>query len=119
MNEEIIIETACDYFKINKDQLNLKKRKRHLVYARQVCIYFFTEKLKYTDKMSAKTFGLDRSTALYARNTISNLLETDSKVIEDLWKIDLILEDLNISNRLIPSDINLLKLSINYTNSLI
>lgn len=87
---EYIQKIICDYFKISTEVINMKTRKREIVQARQLSMYFAK---KYT-KLPLSTIGeycghKDHATVLHAHRTISNLYETDKKMqmyVDDLDK---------------------------------
>ncbi len=75
---DYIQKTVCDYFKIPIDQLQSKTRKRDVVQARQLAMFFAK---KYT-KASLQNIGnkignRDHATVLHACKTVTNLSETD------------------------------------------
>ncbi|MDO9512355.1 MAG: chromosomal replication initiator protein DnaA [Bacteroidales bacterium] len=75
---DYIQKVVCDYFNISMDMLNSKTRKRDIVQARQLAMYFAKEHTK----SSLATIGLhcgnkDHATVLHACKTVSNLIETD------------------------------------------
>ncbi|MEG2069921.1 MAG: chromosomal replication initiator protein DnaA [Bacteroidales bacterium] len=78
---EYIQKIICDYFQISVDSINAKTRKREIVQARQLSMYFAK---KYT-KLPLSTIGSfcgnkDHATVLHACRTINNLYETDKKM---------------------------------------
>ncbi|MDP2724442.1 MAG: chromosomal replication initiator protein DnaA [Bacteroidales bacterium] len=83
-NREISIDfiqkVVCDYFSIALETINSKTRKREIVQARQLAMYFSK---KHT-KNSLATIGLhcgnkDHATVLHACRTVHNLTETDKQ----------------------------------------
>ena len=89
-----IQEVVCDYFSIQLDLIREKTRKREVVQARQIAMYF----CKTLTQHSLKTIGLhfggrDHSTVIHANQSVQNQIETDPKyrqVIEEIRnKIDL------------------------------
>lgn len=75
-----IQKTVCDYFNIPLEQINSKTRKRNIVQARQLAMYFSK---KHTNS-SLATIGLhcgnkDHATVLHACRTVNNLSETDKQ----------------------------------------
>lgn len=77
---DYIQKVVCDYFNIGLDQINSKTRKREIVQARQLSM-FFSKKLT---KSSLATIGLhcgnkDHATVLHACRTVNNLIETDKQ----------------------------------------
>lgn len=77
---DYIQKVVCDYFGLPVDQIHAKTRKREVVQARQVAMYFSK---KHT-KSSLATIGLqcgnkDHATVLHACKTIANLIDTDKQ----------------------------------------
>ena len=77
---DYIQKVVCDYFDINIDLLNSKTRKREIVQARQLSMYF----AKKLTKASLASIGLhcgnkDHATVLHACRTVNNLVETDKQ----------------------------------------
>ncbi|MBU2651671.1 MAG: chromosomal replication initiator protein DnaA [Bacteroidetes bacterium] len=77
---DFIQKIICDYFNISIDSINSKTRKREIVQARQLAMYFSK---KHT-KASLATIGLhcgnkDHATVLHACRTVNNLVETDKQ----------------------------------------
>lgn len=91
---EQIQRLVCEYFGIEEDLVRAKTRKREVVQARQVAMYF----CKRLTQHSLKTIGLhfggrDHSTVIHANMSVENQMETDPKfaeIIEEISnKIDL------------------------------
>lgn len=77
---DYIQKVVCDYFGLPVDILYSKSRKREIVQARQLAMYFS----KIHTKSSLSTIGQlcgnkDHATVLHACKTISNLIETDKR----------------------------------------
>lgn len=75
---DYIEKVICDYFNISLDQLNSKTRKREIVQARQLAMYF----AKKLTKASLANIGMhcgnkDHATVLHACRTVNNLIDTD------------------------------------------
>src|SRR5699024_10489642 len=87
---DFIQETVSNYFDLDVETLKSKTRKRHIVQARQISMYFAK---KYT-KASLASIGShtgkrDHSTVLHACRTVDNLTSTDKefrKFVDDLQK---------------------------------
>jgi chromosomal replication initiator protein len=87
---DFIQKIVCDYFNLPMDTINSKTRKREIVQARQLAMYFSK---KHT-KSSLATIGLhcgnkDHATVLHACRTVNNLIETDKQFrvyVEELEK---------------------------------
>ena len=93
-NREVTIDyiqkVVCDYFNIPIDSIQSRTRKREIVQARQLTMYF----AKKLTKSSLAIIGLqcgnkDHATVLHACKTVANLAETDKQFrfwIDDLEK---------------------------------
>ncbi|MCQ2284396.1 MAG: chromosomal replication initiator protein DnaA [Bacteroidales bacterium] len=87
---EYVQKVVCDYFNISTETINAKTRKREIVQARQLSMYFAK---KYT-RLPLSVIGTycgnkDHATVLHACRTINNLYETDKKMkmyIDDIDK---------------------------------
>lgn len=86
---EIIIKTACEYFRLELDDIKGKCRKRELVFPRQVIMYFLTEYTDQTYLVIGKLFNRDHTTVIHSKDAIKDLMTFDDKVraqVEDLKK---------------------------------
>ena len=77
---DYIQKVVCDYFNIELEAINSKTRKRDIVQARQLAMFFS----KRMTKSSLATIGLqcgnkDHATVLHACRTVNNLIETDKQ----------------------------------------
>jgi len=77
---DYIQKVVCDYFNMPSDVINSKTRKREIVQARQIAMYF----AKTLTKLSLATIGSqiggkDHATVLHACKTVNNLVETDKR----------------------------------------
>lgn len=87
---DYIQKIVCDYFGLPLEAINSKTRKREIVQARQLAMYF----AKKLTKASLATIGLhcgnkDHATVLHACRTVNNLIETDKQFrvyVEELDK---------------------------------
>ena len=75
---DYIQKVVCDYFDMDMDQLKSKTRKREIVQARQIAMFF----AKSMTKSSLATIGTqignkDHATVLHACKTVNNLIDTD------------------------------------------
>ena len=85
---DYIQKVVCDYFNIPIDSIQSHTRKREIVQARQLTMYF----AKKMTKSSLAIIGLqcgnkDHATVLHACKTIANLCETDKQF--QYWVADL------------------------------
>jgi len=85
---DYILQTVADYYRIDENSVLSNTRKREIVQARQVAMYF----AKQLTKSSLKGIGVrlgkkDHATVLHACRTVNDLMETDRQFkmeIEDL-----------------------------------
>ncbi len=85
---EYIQKLVCDYFTIPVEQVKSKTRKREIVQARQISMFY----AKDLTKSSLKTIGMhfggrDHSTVIHACQTVNDLMETDKKFKADIDEI--------------------------------
>ncbi|HET6566365.1 MAG TPA: chromosomal replication initiator protein DnaA, partial [Rhodothermales bacterium] len=85
---EDIQRITCEYFKIPEDLVRAKTRKREVVQARQVAMFF----CKQLTQHSLKTIGLhfggrDHSTVIHANQSVENQIETDPRFREIIDEI--------------------------------
>ncbi len=83
-----IQRVVCQYFNVSEDLVRAKTRKREVVRARQVAMYFAKELTHHSLKTIGLHFGgRDHSTVIHARRSIKNQVETDSafrQVVEEI-----------------------------------
>lgn len=87
---EYIQKIVCDYFDIEIEVLKSKTRKREIVQARQIAMYFSKKLTKSSlANIGAHCGGRDHATVLHACRTVNNLAETDKQFkayLDDLDK---------------------------------
>lgn len=76
---DFIQKTCSDYYGIKLEDLKAKTRKKEIVTARQVAMYFSKEFTNHSLKSIGYHFGgRDHSTVIHAVQTVNDLMETDS-----------------------------------------
>ncbi len=87
---EQIQKVVSKYFDMDVETLQSKTRKRHIVQARQLAMYFAKRLTKTSLASIGNQIGQrDHATVLHACKTVDNLMETDrkfKKYVEDLTK---------------------------------
>jgi chromosomal replication initiator protein len=87
---DFIQKLVCDFFSIPIDLVKSKTRKREVVQARQISMYFAKEMTKASLKNIGSHFGnRDHSTVIHACQTVNDLMETDKRFkgdVEELTK---------------------------------
>jgi chromosomal replication initiator protein len=75
---DYIQKVVCDFYKIPVDQIQEKTRKREIVQARQVSMFFSKKFTKASlASIGARIGGKDHATVLHACKTVNNLIDTD------------------------------------------
>lgn len=87
---DYIQKIVSDYFQMDVDTLQSKTRKRHIVQARQLAMFFAKKLTKASLASIGSQIGKrDHATVLHACKTVDNLSSTDKqfrKYVEDLTK---------------------------------
>jgi len=86
----LIATTVEDYYDLPSGSIQIKARKREIVQARQIAM-FFSKKLT---KSSLSTIGAalgrkDHTSVLYSCKTVNNLIDTDKQFKIDVDKIEI------------------------------
>ena len=83
---------VCEYFKISRDELLSKTRKRQIVQARQIAMYM--SRILITNcslsTIGAEIGGKDHATVLHACTTVTDLMSTDKtfkQYVTDIEKL--------------------------------
>ncbi len=84
-----IQDVVCDYFNIKKELIQSKSRKREIVQARQVAMYF----TKLHTELSLSQIGShigkrNHATVLHSYNTVKGLIEVDKTFCSNLKEIE-------------------------------
>jgi chromosomal replication initiator protein len=87
---DFIQKVVCDYFDMPVELLKSKTRKREIVQARQLTMFFAKKMTKNSlAAIGAQCGNKDHATVLHACRTVSNLAETDKRFrvfVDDLRK---------------------------------
>ena len=87
---DYIQKVVSEYFQMDVDTLQSKTRKRHIVQARQLAMFFAKKFTKASLASIGSQIGQrDHATVLHACKTVDNLSSTDKqfrKYVEDLNK---------------------------------
>ena len=80
VNIDYIQKIVASFFSITLEMMKGKSRKRELVVARQVAMFFAKEYTNHSLKSIGQHFGgRDHSTVIHAVQSVNDLMETDSK----------------------------------------
>jgi chromosomal replication initiator protein len=90
VNLDFIQKTVAEYFNVQLDLLKAKTRKKEVVTARQVAMYFAKDYTNHSLKSIGHHFGgRDHSTVIHSVQTVSDQIDTDKKfkaAIQELQK---------------------------------
>jgi len=85
---DYIQKLVCDFYSISVEQVKSKTRKREIVQARQISMFFAKDLTKSSLKNIGMHFGgRDHSTVIHACQTVNDLIETDKKFRGDVEEI--------------------------------
>ncbi len=77
---DYIQKIVCDFFELPLEVLKSKTRKREVVQARQLAMYFSKQFTKSSlSNIGMHCGGKDHATVLHACRTVNNLMDTDKK----------------------------------------
>jgi chromosomal replication initiator protein len=86
---DYIQKLVCDFYNIPVEAVKSKTRKREIVQARQIAMYFTKDLTKASLKNIGIFFGgRDHSTVIHACQTVNDLIETDKKFRQDVEEIE-------------------------------
>lgn len=86
---DYIQKVVCNYFDVPVDALQSKTRKREIVQARQVAMYFSKNLTKSSlATIGSQIGGKDHATVLHACKTVNNLVETDKQFKTQIEEIE-------------------------------
>ena len=86
---EYIQKIVCDYYKIPIDLIQGKTRKREIVQARQVSMFFSKNLTKASlASIGSHIGGKDHATVLHACKTVNNLIDTDKHFRNQITEIE-------------------------------
>ncbi len=77
---DYIQKTVSDYFNVNLEDLKAKTRKKEIVIARQVAMYFSKDYTTHSLKSIGYHFGgRDHSTVIHAVQSVNDMIDTNAK----------------------------------------
>lgn len=77
---DYIQKTVSDFFKVSQDDMKAKTRKKEIVIARQVAMFFSKDYTNHSLKSIGYHFGgRDHSTVIHAVQSVNDMIDTDSK----------------------------------------
>ena len=77
---DYIQKTVSDYFKVDQQDLKAKTRKREIVIARQVAMYFSKDYTNHSLKSIGYHFGgRDHSTVIHVVQSVNDMMDTNAK----------------------------------------
>jgi len=86
---EEIINIVCLYYNLKPGQIKAKIRKREIVQARQMCMFFAKKYFKTTItwKALSKPFAFNHANSIHGIKTINNLIDTNKYIRQDVYNL--------------------------------
>ena len=82
-------KVVCNYFGISSDMIRTKTRKREIVQARQIAMFFSKSLTKSSlATIGSQIGGKDHATVLHACKTVNNLIDTDKAFKQQIDEIE-------------------------------
>lgn len=76
--EDVIIKTICQEFKVSFDEVISKKRNPEYLIPRQIIIYFLMLKTRYTmTKIGKLMGGRDHTTVIHTMKRVRDIIDTE------------------------------------------
>jgi len=86
---DYIQKLVCDFYNVSIDSVKSKTRKREIVQARQIAMYFAKDLTKASLKNIGTHFGnRDHSTVIHVCQTVNDLIDTDKKFRHDVEELN-------------------------------
>lgn len=86
---DYIKKIVCRYFNIPVEALDYNTRKREIVKARQISMFFSRKLIKESHKFTAKNIGnKTHAISVHSCKTVNNLIETDREFREQIHEIE-------------------------------
>ena len=83
-----VISSVCSFYKLDKEKLLGKSKKKELVQPRQICAYLMCEILNIPLVSIGKAMGdRDHTTIIHSRDKVTNLLKINDRVAKDVEDI--------------------------------
>lgn len=112
-----IENTVCRMFNIDNNRLYERTRKHEVCYPRQVVMYFCLTIGGMTTTKTASFYGLKHCSAVHAKKVIENYKDVDRYENERIMTIYRMLQDKKETPDIVLQEVDLLKMTLNYTNS--
>ena len=79
VDADIMEGMVCQLWKVTKEDLRKKTKKREIAEARQVMMFYLHKVKGNSGAKAGKEFGKDHSTVLHACKTVKNLFDTNKE----------------------------------------
>jgi chromosomal replication initiator protein len=106
-----ILSTVCSYYGVSIENVKSNSRKANFTQARQLFCYLARNHSEYSFPKIADEINRDHATVIHSVNKLSIEKEIYSQVKKEIEEIEVLLY-----STIIPYDVNLLQVSVNYTN---
>ena len=83
-----IIQTVCDFYKVNKSDVLSKKRNKELVEPRQVCAYLMADLMSIPLVTIGQALGgKNYATVIHSRDKIAELIKINDRIATEIKDI--------------------------------
>ena len=88
ITSEKIIGSVCSFYKITRDKLLGKSKKKELVQPRQICAYLMCEIMNIPLVSIGEAMGgRDHTTVIHSREKVANLIKINDRVAKEVEDI--------------------------------
>ena len=84
INAEAVISAVTSYFRISRNDLIGKSKKKEVTVPRQICCYLMCELLSLPLISIGKELGRDHTTIIYSRDKVEDLCRVNDKIAKDV-----------------------------------
>ena len=86
---DVVVDTICKYFKLNREIIYAKTRKREYAQARQIAMYLSKKYLNIPlSRIGQQIAGRDHSTVIYSCHKVQDLMAVDKAFKADVESIE-------------------------------
>lgn len=89
--KDSIIQFICNYFQVERSELEGRSRVRRLAVPRSLCMFFLRKRTGMTYSEIGRIFDRDHTSVIHAINTIEDLVDSKDKILNTITDINLIM----------------------------
>lgn len=85
---QFVKEMVCTYYGVNSEALKQNSRKKEMVKCKQISMYLIKKHSNMSLESIGKEFGKNHATVIYSIKTISNYLEWDRDLVNEVDELE-------------------------------